>query len=75
MTPKVTLQFMKHQKSRVKNRKSCIANTMIKTRYKTQVGGGKNSEETQLGGGKNSEETQVGGGKNSEETQVGGGKN
>ena len=76
MTPKVTLQFIKHQKSRVKNRKSCIANTMIKTRYKTQVGGGKNSEETQVGGGKNSsEETQVGGGKNSsEETQVGGGQ-
>ena len=51
---------------------------MIKTRHKTQVGGGKNSsEETQVGGGKNSsEETQVGGGKNSsEETQVGGGKN
>ena len=42
---------------------------MIKTRHKTQVGGGKNSsEETQVGGGKNSEETQEGGGKNSSTT-------
>ena len=73
MTPKVALQFIKQ--TRVKNSKSCIANSMIKTRHKTQVGGGKNSEETQVGEGKNSEETQVGGGKNSEETQVGGGKN
>ena len=74
MTPKVALQFIKQ--SRVKNSKSCIANSMIKTRHKTHVGGGKNSsEEAQVGGGKNSEETQVGGGKNSEETQVGGGKN
>ena len=74
MTPKVALQFIKQ--TRVKNSKSCIANSMIKTRHKTHVGGGKNSsEETQVGGGKNSsEETQVGGGKNSEETQVGGGK-
>ena len=73
MTPKVALQFI--NQSRVKNSKSCITNSMINTRHKTQVGGVKNSEETQVGGGKNSEEAQVGGVKNSEGTQVGGGKN
>ena len=57
MTPKVALQFIKQ--SRVKNSKSCIANSMIKTRHKTQVGGGKNSEETQVGGGKNSSTTGI----------------
>jgi hypothetical protein len=50
MTPKVALQFIKQ--SRVKNSKNCMANSMNKTRHKTQIGGGKNSsEETQVGGG------------------------